>query len=226
MSYADPPTIDESTINEGDRVRVHIPHPDDDPEVRDYQRDIAARYTTARDHIRYNRRRGIVISVRDSTTFRIEFDDPDGTLEENPPSIGFLPRDLILLDESGLDETGMLHPGILVDTYRSVSENADRIIREARDALQHSARKANGNPLMTQSVAIEMQTRLSDERIPHFDYDPREEFEDDEIVYHADAILQRKATEIVRNHEDWDYDKTHAVMIAKELKSRLSGGDE
>lgn len=214
---------EESNINEGDRVRVYIPHPDDNPEVRPYQRDIPARYVAFRDHLRYNRRRGTVVRVRDSTTFTVEFDDPDETLDTNPPSIGFLPSDLVPLDDYGNDETGMMPVGDLVDTHYSAVENADRIVREARDALRYSARTANGAPLLTQSVALEIHIRISDERDLYVHgFDPRERLENEEIVRNADDILRRKATQLVRDHDDHDLRKSTAVMVAEELKSRTS----
>ena len=220
----------ETRIEKGDRVRIDIPHPDDAPEVDSYQRDIAARYTAVRDHLRYNCRRGTVVHIDCFRTakYTVEFDDPEDTLSENPPNITFLAKDLVLLNSSGDDKAVMPSTGAIIDPKDSVVANADRIIRKQQKSLFISATQADGEAPKSEAIALELNTRLSEEPEPDVkEPDPRGHHPDEEIVAATDDILERKANNLLAEYGNWDRSKKHTVMVTEELKSRLKrGGDE
>jgi len=206
----------ESNINEGDRVRVHIPYPDDGSEDGPYKRDIRGRLLPLEDHLRYNRRRGTVLHRRDDITYMVEFDDPEQTLTQNPPNIGFLPDDLRVLDES---DTARM--SVILDPARTAGGNGEEIIYRVQEALVIHSEKAEGSATRTKAIADELATRLVGKPYAEVRGNPREQHPTDEIVRAANDILADKAAKLVHNHDELPISEELAELTARELRSRF-----
>lgn len=213
--------IEESNINEGERVRVYIPYPDDDTrENGPYKRDTRGRILPLTDYVRYNRRRGTVLHRRDDTTYIVEFDDPEQTLPQNPPNIGFLPDDLRILDES---DTARLK--VILTPNRTAGGNAEEIIYRTQEAMIVHSEMAEGDATRTKAIADELASRLVGEPYAEVRGNHREQHPTEEAVRSTNDILREKAAKLVQHHDRLPISEELAGLTARELRTRIKEGE-